>query len=253
MKQLPTPRFYALCLLVCLINAIISCSKASTVTSPASATVITDAALSSQLTDTSIYIDITVNDQRTLRVETYSTGPKFWGESWGGIIADTGLYHYNLLGCTFVPTEAADKQVFAFTKGSQPYYGNPDVFPANFISNFFAAGNYPYAVKTHDTTVQELGDSLTVFYSPVTKTELSNGVHFLWIDSAGTTWETSKGSGDQTGSFFTLVSGVKGPPATTSGNPRKIIVTASFDCMLYDDNGHSMHLTNGRFRQPIYL
>ena len=253
MKQLPTPRLFALCLLFCLIIAFVSCSKSNSASTPSDTTVITDAALSSELTDTSIYIDITVNNQRTLRVETYATGPKYWGESWGGIIVDSNLYPYNLLGCTFVPTEAADKQVFAFSKGSQPYYGNADVFPTDFINHFFAAGNYPYAVKTNDTTVQVLGDSLTVLAFPLTKIKLSSGVHFLWIDSAGTTWETSKGSADQTGSYFTITGSVPGPAHGSLNNPYRTLVSASFDCILYDDNGHSMHVTNGKFRQPIYL
>jgi len=58
----------------------------------------------------------------------------------------------------------------------------------------------------------------------------------------GTMWTTDKGTADQTGSLF-KIEAVK----ETNDSYQNIKVYATFNCKLYDDNGNSKTLTNGKF------
>ena len=66
------------------------------------------------------------------------------------------------------------------------------------------------------------------------------GVVIRWIDPQGKLWTTNAGSGDQTGSNFTITESKAQPPTTF------VNITASFNCILYDSAGNAKKLTNGK-------
>jgi|GEM_PF-5485648 len=73
------------------------------------------------------------------------------------------------------------------------------------------------------------------------------GVEIRWRDAAGTLWSTALGSGDQTGSTFTVTSNT---PITV--NPGQSInghykTSGTFSATLYDTKGNSMPITDGKF------
>ncbi len=85
--------------------------------------------------------------------------------------------------------------------------------------NFFYIGSYPY-------------------------TELNtNGIYVHWRDESGTTWGSDYGSADQTGSNFVIdqIKEINGQIDYT------LKVLAHFNCKLYDGNGNSKTLTEGKF------
>jgi hypothetical protein len=73
----------------------------------------------------------------------------------------------------------------------------------------------------------------------------TNGLLIYWVDRSGNLWTTNHGSGDQTGSSFLITERKLG----TGFYP--IIITASFNCKLYDSTGDMRILTNGRSRLPF--
>ena len=75
-------------------------------------------------------------------------------------------------------------------------------------------------------------------------TDLGNdGITILWGDEANVDWTTDSGSGDQTGSAFTITSVVDEPGQANY----TVRVTATFNCKLYDGLGNSKTLTNGKY------
>jgi len=82
---------------------------------------------------------------------------------------------------------------------------------------------------------------------------LSTGIQLTWTDSAGTKWQTSN-SGDQTASNFSITTNTSTPFTFISGYSnyaQSTLITASFECKLYDHSGHVLVLTNGRFRKLL--
>jgi hypothetical protein len=106
-----------------------------------------------------------------------------------------------------------------------------------------------------DTSYNYLGtptDTVTLFYRTYTRTLLSPGICVAWEDSLGTVWETFNGSADQSGSRFTITDVNPIMNGNTTGKPIRAIISAAFDCLLYDDKGNSKHLTDGRFRLEAF-
>lgn len=235
-------------LIIFFYSATISCSKNSSM--PGSVTVGVD----STITDTTLFIDITLDNSRILRIENGKNSPLSWGTEWGAFSTDTSVFPYNRVGSAFFNGQGSYTPSFEFGKGNY-YIGLPVRVQQNFTDSFFAAANYNYSVKTTDTTYNYLGtptDTVTKFYNTYTKKLLSTGINLLWIDSTGTEWETFNGSADQTNSYFTITDKkALLNNQTASAEETGAIITAKFDCMLYDNKGHSMHLTNGRFRQWV--
>ncbi len=75
--------------------------------------------------------------------------------------------------------------------------------------------------------------------------EIQDGVVVCYIDPDGVPWSTDRGTGDQTGSTFSVVSknAVASPYHQTE-------VLATFSCKLYNEAGAMMTLTNGSMRSP---
>lgn len=82
----------------------------------------------------------------------------------------------------------------------------------------------------------------------------TDGVEISWRDASGTDWCSSWGSGDQTGSTFTVTSHerIEYPAGSTRGG--KFNTKGTFTCKLYDKQGHSMDVTNGSYSlQTVWL
>ncbi len=200
------------------------------------------------LTDSSIYIDFTIGSTRTLGVQNVSAGST-WGSYWPGALGPTGdssIYHHNRIGAIFTKTALLSQSAFIFTKGNaatlEGLVGTALPTPG-FINSFFTVGNYTYASKGNDTTVIDANNKSTKLHL------LTDGITLAWNDAAGTLWTSFNGSADQAGSYFTITK-VEYPFGPTWAN--LAMITANFDCKLYDGNGNSIHLINGKFRQPIY-
>jgi hypothetical protein len=232
-----------------------SCSKSnfgSNITSP-----------DTSITSSTIYIDITLNGTRTLGVENGHSNQWAWGSLWDVPFADTSIFPYNRLGTTFVSADQANLPSFSFSKGSLNYYamfpyavdsGSKSYYsllPAGALDSFFAPGNYDYSQVKGDTSITILGDTVVNLPNGLTKTLLTSGINVMWKDSTGTIWQTFSGTGDQTGSYFTILTNTPNSAQSLPGYETGTTITANLDCMLYDGKGNSMHLTNGRFRLPI--
>lgn len=156
----------------------------------------------------------------------------------------SGLYYYKatINGTAYSETESPDGQVIAFpgsngsdnavifftinsyrpnstaitlSKGLLKNYSNATLAD---INAFLAPGNYSYSVAAQ------------------------NGVEINWKDTNGTHWSTSKGNGDQSGSFFKITSAKE---ESDLRGLRNIKVKSTFNCKLYDDNGNMLTLTSG--------
>ena len=206
------------------------------------------------ITDSTIYLDITLNGTRVLGVQKTNAGPYYWGTMAGINPVDASTYGYNRLGSVMTYQGQNASPGFAFGKGNYDdwirlYYSN--TLPANFVDSFFAPGNYAFSVLSHDTTFSYLGnatDTVINLGTTVTDTLLTPGINMLYSDKKGTLWQTFRGTADQTGSYFTIVS-----VQTLQDYPLVCMVTAKFACKLYDGAGNVLNLTNGKGRFVVYL
>ena len=242
MKKYTTQIAAGSLLIVCL--AIICCHKnnaAPYIVPPAT------------ITDTSIYIDITINNTRTIGIEIANrkSGTN-WSQLWGGYFptGDSSAYSGNRLYTAFLQDSLAPA-AFYFSKGNH-VLGPSGVLQrplpaASFLDSFFAAANYAYAAKANDTSYQLPPNTIG---GSIKQHLLTDGITIAWRDPAGKLWTSFNGLADQTGSFFTIAKNELIKPA---GYGPLTAVTAKFDCKLYDNSGHVLHITNGRFRQFVYF
>ena len=248
LNRIPSFTLATIIISFCTVTFISSCSK--NISSPGTIPINAD----STITDTTLFIDITLDNSRILRIANGKGSPISWGTEWGFFSTDTSVFPYNRVGCAFFNSQGSYNPSFEFGKGNY-FIGLPVQVPSGFTDSFFAPGNYDYSVKTTDTTYNYLGspgDTITKFYYTYTKTKLSPGINLQWVDSTGTTWETYNGSADQTNSYFTITnSKALLNNQTASALELGAIVAAKFACNLYDNKGHVMHVTNGQFRQWI--
>lgn len=110
---------------------------------------------------------------------------------------------------------------FAVEKGTiyTPGIGRPDEAA---FRQFFATGACNYATTTGGNP---------------------NGIVIEHRDNNGVTWKTNKGTADQTGSSFNIVSNNE----VDNFGDQQMKIYATFNCKVYDDNGNSKTLTNGKF------
>ncbi len=83
------------------------------------------------------------------------------------------------------------------------------------------------------------------FFAPASYTyspNALNGIAIEWWDSNNVMWSTDKGTMDQSGSAFTIISNQE-----LNSSYYYVKVYATFNCKLYDGNGNSKTLTNGKF------
>jgi hypothetical protein len=133
--------------------------------------------------------------------------------SGGTSTASYDAYYYNNNG---------NYTYFSVEKGTlyTPGIGRPDEAA---FRQFFAVGQYNYSSTS----------------SPA----LLNGIVIEHRDDNGVTWVSNKGTADQTGSSFNIVSNKE----ETNFGDQQMKIYATFNCKVYDDNGNSKILTNGKF------
>jgi hypothetical protein len=219
----------------------------------------------STITDTTQFIDFTLNNERVFQISTTTADSNSnWSwypllSFWGFVFPDTVYYPLSSLKGGLRHNDSLYTPAFYFLKNGygldlQTYTATKQwwtpLVQKSFIDGFFQAGNYAFAVSTtKDTTFR-----LTPFSDPVTRRLLGSGIQLTWVDAAGKTWQTSKGTADQTNSFFTITKNVSLPFTFQPGYSdyaESTLVTASFQCNLYDDTGNVIRLTNGRFRLEL--
>lgn len=205
-------------------------------------------------TDTTIFIDVTIDGERTFGLQQLQEGNFYgpWYSIWGNGPKDTSLYGLNRPDVTF--KQNVGNLIFTFSKGNIYLHAiklsDNTPTPASYhtVDSFYSPGTYSYSQLNGDTTYTLPENPNKIF----TKTLLSNGIHISWTDDIGTLWQTCAGSGDQAGSNFTITKN------ETGGNPATDIstgttVTAVFNCKLYDNTGRVKLLTNGRFRLALWF
>jgi len=74
-----------------------------------------------------------------------------------------------------------------------------------------------------------------------------DGVVIQWVDAAGTLWSSDLGAADQTGSSFTVTTNTKIEYQPGQSVYGQYITRGTFSCTLYDGNGNSIHIRDGRF------
>ena len=77
-----------------------------------------------------------------------------------------------------------------------------------------------------------------------------DGVRVAYYGTDQVGWATDKGTADQTGSTFSIVSKTPLPNPTIFGN---YSILVEFSCKLYDDNGNMKTLTDGSMRGKAVL
>jgi hypothetical protein len=92
----------------------------------------------STITDTSIYIDITLDNNRVLRIENASN-PSTWGIVWGAGPNDSTVFPYNRVVSDFVENSAVFSPGFQFGKGNLGFH-TIGTLPVNFTESFFHPG-----------------------------------------------------------------------------------------------------------------
>jgi hypothetical protein len=235
-----------LAFLVTAIVSIESCTKRSSLT-----TFIPSR--DSTITDTTYYIDITLDQKRVLQIAGNVQGWT-WTSPWN-IYGDTSVYPYSSLKSELDALPYGSIYGLYFSKNQYglamgPYFAKGWLLmKTSFVDSFFLSGNYDYA---------KLLNRDTIYTSPLnpdpdrprTQKLLGSGIHLIWFDSTGTAWQTSSGVADQAGSYFTITKSQSHPDTSLSGFTDYadfIDIWAKFECNLYDDQGHKLHLSNGSF------
>jgi hypothetical protein len=77
-----------------------------------------------------------------------------------------------------------------------------------------------------------------------------DGVRVSYYGTDQVEWATDKGTADQTGSTFSIISRTPLPNPTQVAN---YSILVEFSCKLYDDNGNMMTLTDGSMRGKAVL
>jgi hypothetical protein len=199
---------------ILLVVASISCKKdnaAATTTTTTNNTNNTNNNNNNTVTANSTpQVTVTINDTNYSMVTgtVYSGGSSSSGghggpTSYGSDIANTSLNQPNI----------------GISKGSLVFsslYADTGTFDA-----FFNTGTYTYSSNFNTT----------------------NGIQIEWCNSKGDIYTTSQGSGNQTGSTFTITA--KHALGYSINGSYYVRVMAKFNCTLYSTSGASIQLTNG--------
>jgi hypothetical protein len=183
------------------------------------------------LTDTSYYTDVTIDGVRTF----YISGQKGSGMYFGGngtryagitnnfSTMDSNGFYYNT-------------NYIEFNKYESPELFGPiskyNVSTFNqWIASNYAAGKYDYYNNTATLSVK-------------------NGMVLVWTDGNGAKWQTN--IGEQSGSSFTILK-TEVLQGQNTGYITHTIITAIFNCKLYDNKGNIKLLTNGKLRLTLWI
>ena len=173
------------------------------------------------------------------------------GSSTGGITIDSPWqYTISVDGTTFAKTEN-DAEVDGVWSNSTDLNLPPDSTTNNYNAALYNSvtgatyfeiyrnGHRYLGATAEDSEFLHYFDAGTYPYS----VENVNGVSIRWVDSNGDVWGSDMGTGDQTGSQFTIDQ-VK---EVTGGGYYTIKVLTHFNCKLYNGLGQSKTLTSGKY------
>ena len=207
----------------------------------------------STITDTTYYIDFTLDQKRVFEIWANVEGWT-WTPPWS-IFGDTLIYPYSGLHCELDAIPTGSIYGFYFSKNAYgldmgAYFAKGWLLmKKSFVDSFFEAADYSYAtLLNRDTTyTSPLNPDAS---RPRSQKLLGSGIHVIWFDSTGKIWQTTSGSADQTGSYFTIAKSQSHPYTSVPGYTNYAYATdiwAEFECNLYDGEGHMLHLANGKF------
>ncbi len=112
---------------------------------------------------------------------------------------------------------------------------SPSGYPTNAeIDAMFQVLSYPYGKSINEVGAANSMDGVRVSYYGTDQVE----------------WATDKGTADQTGSTFSIISKTPLPNPTQVAN---YSILVEFSCKLYDDNGNMKTLTDGSMRGKAVL
>ncbi len=115
---------------------------------------------------------------------------------------------------SFIYDNNTSNSYFAVDKGRMIFFGSqPDTMS---FKNFFSTGSYSYSAGAQ------------------------NGISISYYDSNNALWSTDQGTGDQTGSTFTITD-----RKTNNAFDYTVIIRAIFNCKVYNSSGQSKTLTEG--------
>jgi hypothetical protein len=175
------------------------------------------------LTDSTMYTDCVIDGVRYFNISgREGCGAEYWG---GGSLI-THNYFATVSGKSAAGS-ANSRNALIFYRGEQLIDTTKPLKAQK--ADYFAPGSYAYK------TVYAVG----------------NGVALTWTDANGRVWQTDFGTGDQTGSSFTIT--FKSLTVLPNGVVSGVNVSAIFTCNLYDGIGNVKKIINGRFRLPIWI
>lgn len=152
-------------------------------------------------------------------------------------------------GMDFHFEQTATNGIESFMSADQSIASYPDTSMASWSSSIYDVTNDKAIFRIEKGTLHFVGgspenDDFKAFFSPGTysfSVDLKNGFQVEWYDSNGKQWTSYFGTGDQSGSAITI-DDMKDEEVFGTYQVR---VKISFHCMLYEDGGNSIELTNG--------
>ncbi len=137
-----------------------------------------------------------------------------------------------IVGSSLLPPNTGTGPIAAFTFAvARGIIKNYSTASANDFRNFFSTGSYGYSLLKE----------VTPPYTPVKQ----NGIAVTWGDENGNIWRSDNGSGNQTGSRFTITRRQDIMYNWGLGIARQR-VTAEFNFKIYNDQGAMKEIKNGR-------
>lgn len=188
-------------------------------------TAIDFSALEQELTDTSIFFDAVINGQREFHISMKNGYSHYWGGGAAMDVNTTGTYEAGI--------ESNDgSNSLIFFRGALHLENNDTTLLLKNRRRMsgFDPGSYEYTANPNATS----------------------GIILHWKDKTGKLWGTNMGLASQAGSSFVITDIYKAPADPLTNIVHGILVTAVFNCRLYDSSGNFIQVSNGRMRMSVW-
>ncbi len=175
--------------------------------------------------DSTNFYDITINGTRQLHIVNYNTDALTGanGDSLNDIIQTYDFY-----------ADTSGDATFEFNKG----YIKRVPSDSSFLS----------------LNQKLITEFLPGFYTYTNDFNTVDGIVIRFKDSTGKQWSTLQETADQTNSIFQIVTQLNlDPDYSSTGISHGIHLYCKFNCILYDDEGNSLKVTNGRLGISLWL
>jgi len=174
--------------------------------------------------DTTIFFDVEINGSRELQIQPLNNYGVYWTGNLPTLNNSFGLFIQGITNNTNTGIEITRGNINA-----EPGDSTFQLIIQRMVAGF-DTGSYAYTPDPNNKT----------------------GIQIKWKDSRGKTWSTAAGSGDQPGSKFQITDRVVDvDPAT--GITHGVYIRCTFNCILYDNAGNSLQLTNGKVGISVWL